>query len=112
GYAAPSMVCAGTIGLSACLGDSGGPLTIGDGVNRRLAGITSLVLGDNFGKLCNAVGSRAVFTVVSDPGTRSLVLAPPAIDPPAVPAGDAAIAGTLRVGGRVSCRPPTSAGGQ
>ena len=54
---------------------------------RRLAGVTSLVLGDNGGNLCNAGGSPAVFTEVSEPGTRSLLLAPPAIDPPALPAG-------------------------
>ena len=112
---APAMLCAGTEGKGTCPGDSGGPLAIdvdpGPGVNRHLAGVTGLGLADS-GRVCNAAGSPSVYTEVSEPTTRSLLVSPPAIDPPALPIGNAVITGTLAVGERVGCEPPPSAGGQ
>lgn len=106
------MICAGSFSTGApvkdaCQGDSGGPLALANSTvfgdtEPRLAGLVS------FGNGCGQVPN--VYTEVSEAATRAYIESPPDdVDAP-VTAGRPTISGTFRVGGRVTCNPPSVPG--
>ncbi len=108
--AANVMVCAGSSGVGACSGDSGGPLTVTrlDGITRVLVGATSFSVVT---PSCAQDGFPAVFTELA--AFRTFIAAtigvvtPPPIPMPAVPINLAApvASGLGRVGAPVSATP-------
>jgi Trypsin len=110
GIIVPSkMVCAGSTGVGACSGDSGGPLTVtsSDGT-RVLVGATSFSVVD---PSCAQPGFPAVFTELAAFKTfieaTIGVVTPPPIPMPAVPINLAApvASGLGRVGSPLSATP-------
>jgi secreted trypsin-like serine protease len=108
GIIVPSlMVCAGSDGVGACSGDSGGPLTI-----TRLDGTRVLVGTTSFSAIpCAQAGFPAVFTEID--ALRSFVygtmgrVAPPANPPPPAPVNLASpvVTGRGRIGAPLTATP-------